>query len=735
MGFVRLLWTGVVTQALAGLLGQKLYFDQRLRLTAVILLVSIGGHGCTNLPPITSSPGATNQAPLTLLPTNAPATRSVTATHPSTDAGSTVVPGPRLATGSDPHPPTAGTTPCTVPSPDSETPPSYLTTAGSRILDASGRDVRITGVNWSGFETATLSPHGLNQRRWCDLLDQIAALGFNTIRLPFSRRLFDAALLPNGIDFTYNPDLMGLSSIQIMDRIIEGAGARNLKVILAHTGSMDEGLSTLWYSYGYPERRWLADWQLLARRYLGNDTVIGVDLYDEPSSPACWGCGDAATDWQLAAERAGNAILAVNPNLLILVEGVENYSEKSYWPGGNLQGVRDHPVRLNIPGRVVYSPHDFGLGDEGQTWVDGRGDLQAMVAEWDAMWGYINRLGIAPVLVGAFGDRSVGTDLNGIWQRTLINYLSANRFHYAYWALNPDVRRGGSLLKNDWQTPESTRIRLLQSYQYPRIQRPFLVDTSKLEKALRNLCWVAFAPTNQDPDRGIVPDDQSLRDDLQTLRAAGFDGLVTYGAEERVYRLAPELGFKAMIMGIWDLRSMAEISAAVTAGQSDLVVGFVVGNEGRDMRYDDRALYGVMDYLRRLTGKPVTTSEQGEDYDDPVLMAMGDWVFPNVHPYWAGLRQPDEAAQWTAERFVDIQARSGKRTVIFKEVGLPTAGEAGVNEARQAEYYRMLQEKPVDFVYFEAFDQTWKDWAPVEPYWGLFRSDRLPKEAVRDACN
>ena len=42
--------------------------------------------------------------------------------------------------------------------------------------------------------------------------------------------------------------------------------------------------------------------------------VIGADLHNEPHSPACWGCGDPNTDWRLAAERAGNAILSVNSN-------------------------------------------------------------------------------------------------------------------------------------------------------------------------------------------------------------------------------------------------------------------------------------------------------------------------------------------------------------------------------------------------------------------------------------
>jgi len=62
---------------------------------------------------------------------------------------------------------------------------------------------------------------------------------------------------------------------------------------------------------------------MLAERYSGVDTVIGVDLHNEPHGPATWGSEDPDTDWRLAAERAGNAILEAQPNLLIIVQGVE----------------------------------------------------------------------------------------------------------------------------------------------------------------------------------------------------------------------------------------------------------------------------------------------------------------------------------------------------------------------------------------------------------------------------
>lgn len=61
-----------------------------------------------------------------------------------------------------------------------------LSTNGNRIVDSAGQTVILQGVNWFGFETSNHAPHGLWTRDYKDMLAQIASLGFNTVRLPFS---------------------------------------------------------------------------------------------------------------------------------------------------------------------------------------------------------------------------------------------------------------------------------------------------------------------------------------------------------------------------------------------------------------------------------------------------------------------------------------------------------------------------------------------------------------------
>jgi exo-beta-1,3-glucanase (GH17 family) len=247
-----------------------------------------------------------------------------------------------------------------------------------------------------------------------------------------------------------------------------------------------------------------------------------------------------------------------------------------------------------------------------------------------------------------------------------------------------------------------------------------------------------------------------VRRDLLALHQAGFDGLVTYAANLEtgsqpgqlldIPRLAGEAGFSGMIVGVWDPGSDTELAAAEATGQNPIVAGYSVGNEGLDERYDLATLTAAMSRLRLATGKPVTTTEQaGDYYRSSPLWKVSDWIFPNAHPYFAGIRDPQEAVAWTEQVFTTMSAFS-RKYVFFKEVGLPGAGDSGLSEANQAAYYRLLRKTPVNYAVFEAFDAPWKHlgapdsngkypWPDPEPHWGVFTAARQPKPAVSGICS
>lgn len=352
----------------------------------------------------------------------------------------------------------------------------FFHTQGNQILDAAGHTVKIAGVNWFGMESDRYSPDGLNVRNYKDMMHQMADLGFNTIRLPFSDQLFDPSSRPNGIDFGKNPDLAGLSGLQIMDKIAAYAGEVGLKIILDHhrsgagAGTSENGL---WYNGTYNEQKWIDNWTMLGKHFAGVDTVIGADLHNEPHN-GTWG-GGGANDWAAAAERAGNAVLKANPNWLVFVEGVESYQNNYYWWGGNLMGVKDRPIRLDSPGHLVYSAHDYPNSIYGQPWFSDANFPNNLPAKFDQMWGYIARENIAPVYLGEFGSKL--TDPKDVaWLSKLKSYLAGDYdangtvdvgagkqgFGWTWWSWNPNSGDTGGILKDDWTSVQTGKVASLQ---------------------------------------------------------------------------------------------------------------------------------------------------------------------------------------------------------------------------------------------------------------------------------
>lgn len=327
--------------------------------------------------------------------------------------------------------------------------PGYLHTEGAKVVDASGKPVRLTGLSWFGMETSNYAPHGLWSRSMASVLDQVKSLGYNSLRIPFSNAIFDAANVPNGIDFAKNPDLVGQSALQILDKLVAGAKARGLKIILDRHRPDASAQSELWYTSSCSEAKWIDDWKALAKRYAGDPTVIGADLHNEPHGSATWGDGSASTDWRLAAERGGDAILSVEPDWLIIVEGVEKIGSDSYWWGGNLKNAGASPVRLSVANRLVYSIHDYPSSVFAQTWFSDAKYPANLPDVWDAHWGYLVRTGVAPVWIGEFGTR-YATDSDKKWLGALVDYEVKNGLGFAFWCLNPNSGDTGGILLDDW---------------------------------------------------------------------------------------------------------------------------------------------------------------------------------------------------------------------------------------------------------------------------------------------
>ncbi len=66
-----------------------------------------------------------------------------------------------------------------------------------------------------------------------------------------------------------------------------------------------------------------------------------------------WGTGDPKSDWKMAAEKAGNLLHEVAPTWLILAGGLNFQLD--------LTDVKDHPLKLKVKNKLVYSGHIYGF--------------------------------------------------------------------------------------------------------------------------------------------------------------------------------------------------------------------------------------------------------------------------------------------------------------------------------------------------------------------------------------
>lgn len=281
---------------------------------------------------------------------------------------------------------------------------------------------------------------------------------------------------------------------------------------------------------------------------------------------------------------------------------------------------------------------------------------------------------------------------------------------------------------------------------------------SRLRAALRDVRFVAYTPT----DFAVVndqiqpPSAARIRQDLLRLRS-DFQGLITYSCAngvEQVPAVAARLGFRALILGIWDPTSKSEIETAVTLARRypALVVGVSLGNETLlAQRLPWSTLRHALEQLHAaLPTVAVTTSEPFYYYlldDTPGFLDAQDFLLPSIHPLyqpWFKGSTVETDVNFVVEVLDKLAARTEK-PILVKETGLPSGpAELGFSSERQALFWRLLNARVTAndrraLAYFEAYDQPWKaaharlefGLHPEEGYWGFYDASGKSKPALQ----
>ena len=422
----------------------------------------------------------------------------------------------------------------------------WLHAVGSRLYDKDGNQVWLTGANWFGMNCTENFPHGLWSADADELLSSVADHGINIIRFPISTELLLSWMngepyKPVGLTaskdpyYMFNPDFCDengdtMDSMGIFDVLMKKCKKYGIKALIdIHSpASHNSGHNyNLWYyepsaadadnmaansktGEEITYDMWIESVTWLAEKYKNDDTIIAYDLKNEPhgkrgyngtTSPtdiAKWDDSEDLNNWAFAATECGNSILDVNPNALILIEGVEQYpkTEKGYtydtadiwqasadvspwygaWWGGNLRGVKDYPIDFGSKSRnsqIVYSPHDYGPSVYNQTWFDKDFTTQTLLDDyWYDTWAYINDQDIAPLLIGEWGGHMDGGK-NQKWMELLRDYMIDNHINHTFWCLNPNSGDTGGLLDSSFTVWDDEKYDLFE---------PSLWQTSKTGK-------------------------------------------------------------------------------------------------------------------------------------------------------------------------------------------------------------------------------------------------------------
>lgn len=214
---------------------------------------------------------------------------------------------------------------------------------GTKLVDGAGNPVRLRGVNlggwllWEGWIWGGgFQSEGELMKRFTELVGErdalafrqqvherfvtdddfarIAAMGFDSVRVPFNHRL-----LEDPVTWAERP-----AGWATLDRAVASASAHGLRVVLDLHGApggqspyfiADPDGASLWKD-PVAQRKTVELWRAIAARYASERHIAGYDLLNEPIPPS----GDDLA--QLDA-RIATAIREVDREHLLIVEGAD----------------------------------------------------------------------------------------------------------------------------------------------------------------------------------------------------------------------------------------------------------------------------------------------------------------------------------------------------------------------------------------------------------------------------
>ncbi|MFF2274172.1 glycoside hydrolase family 5 protein [Agromyces sp. NPDC058136] len=391
-----------------------------------------------------------------------------------------------------------------------------LSTVGRYIVDANGDRFKLESANWDGAQghwtgngdkndpanhNSGISydiPMGLDRVPMATLMSDFHALGLNSIRLSFSNEMLGMTAPVPDVAVDANPELLGKTPLEVFDAVVEALTADGFAVILNnHTTTSrwccgNDG-NTKWYSSQTTEK-WISDWVMLTERYADNPRVVGMDLRNEVRRDTWndpnWGWGDG-NDLYQAFQKAGIAIQQTNPDVLVIMEGINWVgipTDITHHERPLLKPVANLSNALPYTDKLVYAAHIYGFTGPYHTGGTGLSGGETHDARYRDMTAdelkfsvthdvqFVNTAGqhyTAPVWFSEFGTTGAGqtNEQEKAWWVNFTDILIENDSDFAAWPLVAHAKDDGTFVDSFSllaYKADGTKLSIADDWRYPQ---------------------------------------------------------------------------------------------------------------------------------------------------------------------------------------------------------------------------------------------------------------------------
>uniref|UniRef100_A0A7N0TEU3 Glycoside hydrolase family 5 domain-containing protein n=1 Tax=Kalanchoe fedtschenkoi TaxID=63787 RepID=A0A7N0TEU3_KALFE len=296
-----------------------------------------------------------------------------------------------------------------------------LSTSSRWIVDdENGERVKLACVNWVSHLEVLLA-EGLSKQPLDAVSKKIVDMGFNCVRLTWPlflvtneslasmtvRQSFKGLGLLESIAGLQanNPAILDLPLIQAYKAVVANLGQNNIMVVLDNhiskpgwCCSNTDGNGFFGDKYFDPDL-WVQGLTLMATMSNNFSNVIGMSLRNELRGPK-----QNANDWFRYMQRGAEAVHSSNPNLLVILSGLDYDKDFSF--------LQKTPLNVTFSNKIVFEIHWYAFSD-GSSWASGNPNdvCGRVVSSVMRRAGFLLDKGY-PLFVSEFGVDLRGTNVN-----------------------------------------------------------------------------------------------------------------------------------------------------------------------------------------------------------------------------------------------------------------------------------------------------------------------------------